>query len=186
MSALARQARPHMTVGEYLALPETSTRMEYVEGEVIVSPSPTISHQQLQGRLYEALRAWARTRPKPRPTVLLAPLDIRFAQRRILQPDLTVWVGGLRDQTALPVRQIPDLCIEVLSEDQDYDRVAKRLMYGEAGVRELWAIDPGGAVERWTGDRLGDWEAVEGTLRTPLLPGYALDVAALFDALDED
>lgn len=178
MGAPARAERSHITVEEYLALPETMTRMEYVEGEVIVCPAPTMDHQELIGRLYEALRAWSRAR-SPRPTVGLSPLDVRFGPRRILQPDLCVWLGGLR-QRERPILQIPDLCIEVLSDDQQYDRVAKRLMYADARVRELWAVDPVGAVERWTGDRLGTWHAVEGTLESELLPGFSLALAELF------
>lgn len=179
MGAAARAERSHMTVEEYLALPETMTRMEYVEGEVIVCPAPTEAHQELALRLAEVLRVWARTR-RPMPRVSMSPLDVRFGPRRILQPDLCVWLAGRTDRNPGPITQIPDLCIEVLSDDQQYDRVAKRLMYADARVRELWAVDPVGAVERWTGDRLGTWHAVEGTLESELLPGFSLALAELF------
>jgi hypothetical protein len=47
-------------------------------------------------------------------------------------------------------------------------------------VDELWLVEPSGVVERWHGQGLNEAELVEGELTTPLLPGFALDVTALF------
>jgi Uma2 family endonuclease len=53
-------ARPAMvSEQEFLSLPETMERIELLDGEVIVSPSPTPWHQELLRRLVVALSAWA-------------------------------------------------------------------------------------------------------------------------------
>lgn len=169
-----------MTEAEYLALPETTQRMELVDGEVIVAPSPSFWHQEILGRIVAALRAWASRQPTP-PTVAQAPLDVRFAAGRILQPDAMVFLTPLGREVPAPLDAVPDLCIEVLSGQRAYDRVTKRYLYAEAGVTEYWIIDPAGSVERRFGERLAQSEELTQSLRTPLLPDFELDLPTLFD-----
>lgn len=172
--------RPRMTEAEYLALPETTARMELIDGEVIVSPSPLTRHQVLVLRLGAGLEMWSRTQPV-RPIVMVAPSDVRFAPRCILQPDLYVLDGTRALPQRGPVRQIPILCVEVLSRDKDYDRVTKRSIYADAGVREMWTVDAAGVVETWRGRGLDDHGPVEGgVLRSELLPGFELLLGELF------
>jgi Uma2 family endonuclease len=75
---------------------------------------------------------------------------------------------------------VPDLCIEVLSTNRAFDRLTKRVVFASCGVDELWLVEPSGVVERWSGQGLNEAELVEDELTTPLLPGFALDVRALF------
>src|SRR5687767_12298865 len=75
-----------VTEKEFLSLPETTDKIELVDGEVIVSPSPSYWHQEILGRLVLALRSWA-GRQRKQITVGQAPLDVRFGRNRILQPD---------------------------------------------------------------------------------------------------
>jgi Uma2 family endonuclease len=168
-----------MTEAEFRRLPETMTKVELLDGKVVVAPSPTYWHQELLGRLIAALRSWADEQTRP---VIIghAPLDVRFAPDRILQPDAFVLFGRLRATHRGPIERIPALCIEVLSDDRVHDRVAKRLMYAAAGVKELWIVDPAGAAERWIGRGLTTAERVGRRLESPLLPGFALELRKLF------
>ena len=125
-----------------------------------------------------ALSSWAHTRSDP-VTVAQAPLDVRFAPGRILQPDAMVFLTGLSPDLEGPVERVPDVCIEVLSTNRVYDRVAKRFLHAEAGVREYWLVDPAGVVERRDGPGLSRAEEIAGVLSSPLLPGFAPDVAEL-------
>ena len=169
--------RALVSEAEFLALPESTQRIELLDGEVIVSPSPTFWHQEILQRVVVALRRWGSGRPV---TVGLAPMDVRFQTGRILQPDAFVILGTVPRDHAGPLTQIPALCIEVVSGDRVYDRVTKRLIYARAGVREYWVIEPAGLVERFFGDDLGQVEEVRGTLRTPVLDGFELDLGELF------
>ena len=90
----AAAANALVTEPEFLALPETNDKIELVDGEVIVSPSPSYWHQELLARVVTALRTWAARQPMP-VTVGQAPLDVRFAPNRILQPDAFVIFGPL-------------------------------------------------------------------------------------------
>jgi Uma2 family endonuclease len=90
-----------------------------------------------------------------------------------------VFLHGLADDVETPVTQVPDLCVEVLSGNRAHDRVTKRYVYGEAGVPEYWIVDPAGVIERRTGPALTELELVQERLGTPLLPGFALDLARL-------
>jgi Uma2 family endonuclease len=114
-------------------------------------------------------------------TIGLAPLDVRFARNRILQPDAFVLFAAVPRRHKGPIERIPELCIEVLSTDRVHDRVTKRLLYAAAGVAEYWVVEPAGIVERWSGPNLTRNEEIRDRLITPLLPGFALDLHALFE-----
>jgi Uma2 family endonuclease len=89
-------------------------------------------------------------------------------------------VGEVERNQRGPLTRIPDLCVEVRSpNDRGYDRVTKRLLYADAGVREYWVVHLDGALERWWGEGLESAEQVGDQLTTPLLPGLTLDVRAL-------
>lgn len=128
-----------MTEEEFLRLPESHERIELVDGEVILSPSPSPLHQRIVQLLHDQLRAWEKLHPPA--MVGLAPLDVRLAHGRIVQPDLFVCVNGYPLDRS-PVDVVPTLTIEVLSAQSTYDRFAKRLLYAQAGVKEYWLVDP--------------------------------------------
>lgn len=171
--------RAVMTEAEFLRLPESMTKVELLDGEVVVTPSPTFRHQAILTRIVFALQVWAETQTRA-VTVCQSPLDVRFGPGRILQPDAFVLFGRVSLAHRGPIDRIPQLCVEVLSDDRVHDRVTKRLLYAAAGVKELWIVDPAGSIERWTGKGLARSESVKRRLMTPLLPGFALDRRRLF------
>lgn len=173
--------RPTVSEAEFRRLPETTDKVELLDGEVVVSPSPTYWHQEIVGRLIVALRLWAVTQRRA-VTVGHAPLDVRFAPGVILQPDVFVLFGRISARQRGPLERVPDLCIEVLSDDRVHDRVTKRLIYASAGVKEYWVVEPTGLVERWTGKGFERAERLSTRIATPLLPGFELPLRQLFAA----
>ena len=168
-----------MSEEEFLALPESADRIELVDGEVIVSPSPGVWHQELLARIAHRLRSWQEEHAAAA-FVGLAPLDVRFAPGRILQPDVFVCLEPVPFDHEGPLDRIPDLCVEVLSTNRAYDRLTKRVVYASSGVRELWLLEPSGSIERWSGGGLNEAEVLTATLKTPLLEGFELDIHELF------
>lgn len=179
LQGMARPALAFVSEEEFLSLPESLDKVELIDGEVVVSPSPSFFHQEVVGRLAALLRAWG-ARRQGRVTVGQAPLDVRFAPGRILQPDLFVILGGIPFDHEGPIERIPELCVEVLSSRPSYDRLAKRIVYAEAGVQELWTVEPGYFVEQWTGDGLRQVSRQERAVESSLLPGLRIDLTELF------
>jgi Uma2 family endonuclease len=180
--SVARVAvRPLISEKDFLSLPESTAKIELVDGEVVVSPSPTYWHQEVLMRIVGALRAWAARQKRPL-TVGRAPLDVRFAPGRILQPDAFVLFARVPRSHTGPIDTVPALCVEVLSDDRLHDRVTKRLLYAAAGVTEYWIVEPAGLVERWSGAGLARADEVRDRLTSSLLPGFSLDLRRLFSA----
>lgn len=177
MSTVARKL---VTEREFLELPESTMPIELVDGEVIVSPSPSFWHQEVLTRLVERLRSWASIASLP-VTIAQAPLDVRFAPGRILQPDAMVFLDRLPRDVSMPIDRVPEICVEVLGGDRAYDRLTKRYLYAEAGVREYWIVEPAGLIERRSGPSLSRGEELTDRLTSPLLPGFELAVAELFE-----
>jgi len=164
---------------EFLSLPESVEHIEFLDGEVILSPAPSPWHQELLRRIVYALGTWADGLNRP-VFIGQAPLDVRFAPNRILQPDAFVILGAVDFHQTGPIDRVPELCVEVLATDRKYDRLTKRFVYAAAGVREYWLVEASGFVERWTGPDLSQAEAVSGHLASALLPGFDLDLDKLF------
>jgi Uma2 family endonuclease len=131
------------------ALPDDGKRYELVDGELLVSPSPSAAHQDVIGALYRVLWPWARQHGFD---VYFAPLAITFSPRRELQPDLFVvpFIDGRRTQNPKDFTSLV-LAIEVLSPSTArYDRVVKRRVHLEQGAAEYWIVDSSSrTVERW-------------------------------------
>ncbi len=170
--------KSRVSEAEFLSLPESVERIELIDGEVIVSPSPQFWHQEVLGRLLFELRLWAKGRSGV--TIAQAPLDVRFAPGRILQPDAMVFLATIDREQAGPITRVPEICVEVLSVNRAYDRLTKRFIYGSAGVVEYWVVDPAGLIEVWSGQALAQDTIITDQLTSPLLPNFSLDVPKLF------
>ena len=125
-------------------------RYEYLDGEILVSPSPNLLHQRIVVRLTVLLEPFVRDNRLGE--LVVSPFDVRFDTRRVFQPDVLVMTpedvaSGRKDAA----REL-GLAVEVVSPGSArHDRVRKRPAYQEERVDELWLIDPESElVERWS------------------------------------
>jgi Uma2 family endonuclease len=138
------------TRAEVLELPDDRNRYELVDGELLVSPSPSSPHQWAVSGLHERIAPFVREHRLGAAAV--SPADLDFRAGHLLQPDLFVTrlVEGRRPRDWAEVG-VPHLVVEVLSPSTArYDRIVKRAFYQRAGVAEYWIVDlDGRVVERW-------------------------------------
>lgn len=166
------------TLEEVHALPDDGNRYELVDGELLVSPSPTLLHQRVVLRLAQALAGFVETLGGHE--LFIAPAAVTFSRRRELQPDLFVLplVDGVREAERFEDVGRLMLAVEVLSPSTARnDRYRKRSVYLEEGVPEYWVVDPGSRlIECW---RPGDAEpevAVDVLTWQPVRAHAALEV----------
>lgn len=124
-------------------------RWEYVDGEVLVTPSPNVRHQLLVQELAIRLDPFVRRHRLGR--VLTAPLDVTLDPGVIVQPDVMVVQSGKVRPSGADAQAVL-LAIEVTSpHSARFDRVTKRPRYQRSPVPDYWIVDDvAGIVERWT------------------------------------
>lgn len=174
MESVLKSAR--MTEKQFLALPESVEHIELIDGEVIVAPSATFEHQDVVMELVIRLKRWADSH---RPAYVgLSPLDVRIAPGRILQPDLFLLLRGLT-RRSMPIAQVPDVAVEVVSQNRTYDRVTKKLIYAEAGVGEYWLVEPATRrIDIYAGLKLV--ASSKARVSSRVAKGFTVDVKKLF------
>lgn len=178
-----------MTAEEFLAQPEPEHGwpLNLVDGEVIMN-EPTVRHGRPQLRILVALDAWVRAEPGRGEVGL--PRDIQLDDRNVFKPDV-VWYseGRVPDLDDRAPYAMADLAVEVRSPSTWRDDVgAKKLGYERHGLPELWLVDTVDEAvrvfRRSTPGALSFDVALEldreQRLESPLLPGFALDLAELF------
>src|SRR5215471_4996864 len=79
--------KPVWTYEDYCVLPQDFNRHEIIDGDHIVTPSPTTRHQRILSYLVSVLGNYVRVHGLG--TVLPAPMDVLFAPTSVVQPDLT-------------------------------------------------------------------------------------------------
>lgn len=122
-------------------LPETNLPMELWDGEIVISPTPTPSHQTIVGSFYRAIDGFVREHKAGR--VFPSPLDVVLSEHRVVQPDVFFVANANREIIQDRIRGVPDLVMEVISQGSwKRDRVEKKALYEQVGIAEYWIIDP--------------------------------------------
>ena len=120
-----------------------SPRYEFIDGRLLVSPSPAYSHQVAVRELYDLLGPYVRTHGLGE--VAWSPSDVEVVPGTMAQPDLyVVPVDEARRLRAPGYRAVQQvvLAVEVLSPSSGrMDRVIKRAHYQRAGVPQYWVVD---------------------------------------------
>lgn len=174
--------RGQWTEAAYFALPDTNHYIELSEGELVMPPHPTNTHQRIVGDLYVSLRRFVEERDLG--VVRIAPLPVRLWPGKIREPDILFIAREHADRIGEQCFGVPDLVVEVTSPGTwRADRLEKPAEYAQAGVQEYWIVDPEARTIEVFGLRegayetLGRWGCGE-TARSRLLAGFQVRVEA--------
>jgi len=129
------------TYEDYLKTPEDE-RYELIEGELLMTPSPTTRHQRISREFeFEILRF---VRKNNIGEVFYAPYDVYLDDENVVQPDiLFISKERLNIIGEKNIQGAPDLVIEIISENTAYrDLVQKKRLYARFGVKEYWIVIP--------------------------------------------
>ena len=143
IAAVPKPRTPHFWTFDKMAttLPETNLPTELWDGELIRSPAPTPSYQEIVFNFATLLRNFVSVRKSGK--VFVSPVDVVLSQRRVVQPDIIYLSKRNLDIVQDAIRGAPDLIAEVVSEGSwKRDRVEKKGLYEQFGVTEYWIIDP--------------------------------------------
>lgn len=176
------------TSTDLLTMPDDGKRYEIIDGELYVSTQPSWHHQYTCSVLIGELHNWNRLSGMGQAN--FAP-GLIFAEDDDVAPDL-VWISNARLDVALAadgkLHSAPELVVEVLSPgraNERRDREAKLNLYSRRGVEEYWIVD-------WRQKQIDVYRRGESaldlvttlresdSLNTPLLPGFSLPLASLF------
>lgn len=175
-----------LTVDDLDDFPDDGTRYELINGELFMSPSPVLRHQEIVGELYALLREHVKSRRLGK--VYVSPVDLRFSGTSQVVPDI-VFVSNSRREIMSGKRLTgpPELVIEVLSPStQGNDLVKKRDLYERYGVPEYWLVDPKRNTLSILAVRGGRYVELPKSdhPRSTVLPDLEIDLPALFADLD--
>ena len=133
-----------MTARQYLMLGEDppGLRLELVDGEVAVSPSPRPRHSFPSLALAHLL--WGHVRESDL-GILIQDCDTIFGEYDVRRPDLLFFTKARQHLVDADeaIDGPPDLCVEVVSPSSGrIDRKDKFKQYAEGGVPYYWILDP--------------------------------------------
>jgi Uma2 family endonuclease len=184
--ALSHPRQGEWTEEDYLRLTETEF-VELVDGCLEFLPMADPFHQLMAQFFYERLVAYIRSHRVG--VVLMAPCPVRLGEGHLREPDVLLVAPN-----QLPSRRKPpagaELVMEVVSpgpEARQRDLVDKRRDYAKAGVQEYWIVDPETDLVTVLALDAGEYR-VHGefksgdTATSVLLPGFVIEVAAVFAA----
>lgn len=185
---MAPQTSTRLTYEDYLELPDDGKQYELIEGELILNPAPIPRHQWIAVNIVGELRNYHLQYGGGRAGN--APMDVVLADDVVVQPDVFfIRTERMAIIAETNIHGAPNLVVEVLSDStRRRDEIVKRKLYERFGVDEYWIVDPtieSVKIYRRSGESFV--RALEistetgGTITSPLLPGFALDVHVVFD-----
>jgi Uma2 family endonuclease len=133
---------PRTIMQVFKMLPE-GTLAELIDGNLYMSPSPTMNHQRIVQRLLVSISNFIETSYSGE--IFISPVDVFLDEHNnAVQPDI-LFISSERRSIIKPdaIHGTPDMVIEILSpSNSKHDLVQKRVLYEKFGVKEYWVINP--------------------------------------------
>lgn len=181
-----RQVAPRpLTVADYLEFPEGPPHLQLVNGDIFMSPQPSLFHQHILMNIVGIIAPFLAK--KKIGYLFTSPVGVFLTEVNVYEPDLA-FVSKKR-KSLLSDRGIegaPDWVAEILSPSTGrLDKGPKRTVYARTGVKELWLVDPV-ALEVRVFDLRNDPDTPkavygeEDEFASPIFPGLKFSGAAIF------
>jgi Uma2 family endonuclease len=133
--------KPRTILEVWEQLPE-GTLCQLINNNIVMSPSPTDKHQQISGDIFYEMKTIIKK--KSLGQIRLAPYDVHFSKKNILQPDI-VFIEK-ENEYLIESKGLfgsPDIIVEILSPSPAHiDLGEKRDIYEHYGVKEYFIVDP--------------------------------------------
>lgn len=167
---------PRYTHADFMRLAPEYPKAELIQGELIVMSPAFFAHERLQSFLMTVLLMYVSRFNLG--WVLGSRTAVFISDEDTYEPDI-LFVRRERQSiiTERKLLEAPDLVIEILSASTArYDRGRKLQGYAEAGVQELWLIDPYGPAgtqffQRREG-QLVEVAPINGLIHSTTLPNF--------------
>jgi Uma2 family endonuclease len=178
-----------LTYDDLEAIPQDreGDRHEIINGELVVTPVPLITHQIVSMNILSALDRLVRDGDLGR--VLHPPTGVRLTPDNLLIPDI-IFIAKDRLHVIGPktVDAPPDLVVEILSPGtRQRDLTTKRELYARFGVREYWIVDLDArtvTILALAGNTYQPVPAGEGgAIQSRVLPEFRLTLEAVFEGV---
>jgi len=136
-----QELRYDWTYSDYARLPDDGNHYEVLDGELLVTPSPSPWHHRVSFRVSTALDSYVTRYDLG---VVIPDVDLLFRTGQFLRPDLLVVPESSRAGiTNRGIELAPSLVVEIFSPTSGaIDRVKKPARYGDFGIPEYWVLDP--------------------------------------------
>jgi Uma2 family endonuclease len=162
--------------------------LEYIDGVVYMSPSPSTKHQRVLSRLQLQFGNFLLDASCE---VFVAPYDIELKSEKIegnkiVIPDISV-ICDKNGFTETKYIGVPHLIVEILSpSNQSHDLVTKLNLYMKYGVKEYWIVNPMiNSVTVYVLNDAGMYEqfavkSEKGKVSSKILNGFHVDLEYIF------
>jgi Uma2 family endonuclease len=174
---------------EFQALPVGPPNYEFIEGEIVAVVSPTLTHQEILLALASEVRRFVR---EHRLGKAFIEVDVYLPDGQVLIPDMGFLTTEHLDRISRvdqKIHGVPDLVVEVLSQDSARDRIRKSRQYHRNGIPWYWIVGQDLVIEELQhspegylligGADFGD------TFQPGLFPGLEINLTALLDVTEE-
>lgn len=167
-------------------------RIELIDGVPYeMMSAPKFIHQRISMRFS---RGWANFFDGKPCEVIAAPIDVYFRNtdgvktNTVVQPDLYIVCDSAKIEEN-GINGVPDLIIEILSDNKKRDTHYKYNLYQREGVKEYWIEDPSeqwliiytlNEASKYTGSK--HYGVEDEKINSVLFPEFVLDMVKLFEA----
>ncbi len=171
------------TTDHYNLLPELAP-YQLINGKLVFMAAPSTQHQRISRRLTRQIDNFVEDNQLGE--MFYAPYDVEFDKENVVQPDL-IFISIKRSSIVGEKRAYgtPDFIVEILSTNEDDDRIRKMQLYAENDVLEYWIVAPEEEYIEVYHNENQQMQLVQkankgDSIRSKAIEGFVLDLANIF------
>jgi Uma2 family endonuclease len=161
--------------------PDLKVKVEILNNQLIIMASPSFIHQKISNELSFEMTSFVKKNKLGE--VLCAPMDVKFDENNVEQPD--IFFISITRYDIIQENVIdgsPDVLVEIISpSNTKKEQEEKHTLYEEKGVKEYWTIFPKNRYIKVEVLQDGVYQVysegeINGVIRSFVLEGFEINV----------